>query len=279
MLTTLAERAEASAWPLPASLTERYGGPLGFPSDGRRPYAVANFVATLDGVISYGLPGRSDAALISAKDPADRFVMGLLRACADAVVVGAGTLRAESRHVWTPDHIFPSAAADYAALRRALGKPTQPLTVFVSGTGELDLGAAAFGQPSVPVLVLTTEAGAGRLRPIAPAGVEVRTLGAADRLTAGAVLEALAAREAELVLTEGGPGLMATFLAERRLDELFLTLAPQIAGRAAREPRLGVVEGLAFAPEEAPWARLVSVKAAGDYLFLRYRLDGARPAL
>ena len=48
--------------------------------------------------------------MISGKDPADRFLMGLLRACADAVVLGAGTLRATPGHLWTPAHVYPALA-------------------------------------------------------------------------------------------------------------------------------------------------------------------------
>ena len=60
------------------------------------------------------------------------------------------------------------------------------------------------------------------------------------------------------------------------LDELFLTLAPQLAGRAADRPRLGLIEGTAFAVGDAPWASLRSVHASSDHLFLRYGLGRTR---
>ena len=61
--------------------------------------------------------------------------MGLLRAVADVVVVGAGALAADKQHVWTPETICPALASDFAHLRKALGKSGPPLNVIVSGSG------------------------------------------------------------------------------------------------------------------------------------------------
>lgn len=106
---------------LPEPLRRLYGGSLGF----ARPRVYANFVASLDGVVALEDEPHS-SQLISGSSEADRFVMGLLRACADAVVIGAGTLRAAPDSVWTPAFIFPDAARDFAALRRDLGRPDPP---------------------------------------------------------------------------------------------------------------------------------------------------------
>jgi riboflavin biosynthesis pyrimidine reductase len=74
------------------------------------------------------------------------------------------------------------------------------------------------------------------------------------------------------VLVEGGAHLLSDFVAERRLDELFLTLSPQIAGREAGLFRPSLVEGKRFAPANPVWTTLVSLKRNQDHLFLRYRL-------
>lgn len=273
-LATLIDRAPAPAWPLPPPLAGWYGGPLGFPAPAGRPYVIANFVTTLDGVVSYAIPGQAGGGPISGNNVPDRFVMGLLRACADAVVIGAGTLRAmRLNHAVTPGYIFPPATAEYAGLRRALGKPPQPVTVVVTGRGDLDLGAAAFRAPDVPVLIVTTDAGAARLAQAGalPGAVTVHSAGPGPEVPVAAVLAALGAvSPASLVLTEGGPLMLGTFLAGGALDELFLTLAPQLAGRAGDGFRPALVEGLAFMPERAPWGRLLSAKSAGDHLYLRY---------
>jgi hypothetical protein len=69
-----------------------YGGDLRFPAHGDRPYVIGNFVSTLDGVVSFEIPGKSGGGDISGFNEADRFTMGLLRASADAAIVGARTL-------------------------------------------------------------------------------------------------------------------------------------------------------------------------------------------
>jgi hypothetical protein len=68
---------------------------------------------------------------------------------------------------------------------------------------------------------------------------------------------------------------LGNFAAAEVVDELFMTLAPQIAGRSARTIRPGLVEGIEFLPHTAPWLRLLSVKKRGEYLYLRDRHTGA----
>ena len=90
------ETAEPSEAVIPEGLRARYDGNLSFPpAPENRPYFIANFVSTLDGVVSFDLPGQSGGAQISGSNEEDRFIMGLLRASADAVMVGAGTLQAD----------------------------------------------------------------------------------------------------------------------------------------------------------------------------------------
>jgi riboflavin biosynthesis pyrimidine reductase len=73
------------------------------------------------------------------------------------------------------------------------------------------------------------------------------------------------------LLHEGGPTLFGQFLAAEAVDELFLTLSPQIAGRKGDRTRPAVVEGVEFLPDSAPWFQMVSVKEKAAYLYLRYR--------
>jgi len=76
----------------------------------------------------------------------------------------------------------------------------------------------------------------------------------------------------ELLLHEAGPTLFGEFLAGGFMDELFLTVAPQIAGRDPVHPRPGLVADVQFSPATAPWWKLISTKSATDYLFLRYQV-------
>src|SRR5688572_19598480 len=149
--------------PLPPELDALYGRLL-FPPHPNRPYVIGNFVTTLDGVVSLSIPGRSGGGEISGFNPHDRMVMGLLRAVSDAVIVGAGTVRAVTSHVWTAEYVYPSLANSYQALRNALGKSGPPLNVIVTARGELDLKLRVFQSGEAPVLIVTTIQGARRIR-------------------------------------------------------------------------------------------------------------------
>ena len=203
-----------------------------------RPFVIANFVSTLDGVVSYEIKGKSGGATISGSDPADRFIMGLLRASADAVMVGAGTLRdISAKSLWTPESTYPDAKRFYAEYRvNALHKPEYPLLAIVSGSGQLELERAIFRTPAMRTVVITTSAGRDELRRRGAAtldSVEVHALNSSSGTIAPqAILELLQSQfGVKTVLNEGGPTLFGQFLAAEAIDELFLTLSPQIAGR------------------------------------------------
>jgi riboflavin biosynthesis pyrimidine reductase len=82
--------------------------------------------------------------------------------------------------------------------------------------------------------------------------------------------------DAGLVLHEGGPALFGQSLADDAIDELFLTLAPQVAGRILAHFRPALVMNAQFLPGNAPWLNLLSVKRAGDHLYLRYRVPAGK---
>lgn len=256
---------------MPPELEARYGGPLSIALRSDRPTVIANFVSTIDGVVAFGPGGLSGGRLISGAHDPDRFVMGLLRAMADVVVVGAGTLRASSAHRWTADGVYPRSASAYATWRRTMGLAERPTTVLVTGSGDIPVGRASSLDPDIPVVIATTRAGARRLgRSALGSHVRVEPI-AAGSAVSGDDIVALGARlGARLLLTEGGPHLLGRMLADDQLDELFLTLAPQLVGRDG-DDRLGLVEGLALQPAAAHWLRLDDVRRSGDHLFLRYR--------
>jgi riboflavin biosynthesis pyrimidine reductase len=274
------EAAERSGAVLPDDLRARYDGNLSFPAaPERRPYFIANFVSTLDGVVSFNLPGQSGGAQISGSNEEDRFIMGLLRASADAVLVGSGTLQAVGpQGAWLPESVYPAAKDLYQKYRtEVLRKADDPLVVIVAGMGQLDLSSAVFHTPRTRVLVLTTEQGKKRLSQggsEALASVEVKTLSTAERRISPSAILTLLREEAgvELLLHEAGPTLFGEFLGGGFMDELFLTVAPQIAGRAAEHSRPGLVANVEFSPVTAPWWKILSVKRAADHLFLRYQV-------
>ncbi len=276
---------EPSETALPEGLRARYDGNLSFPpAPEERPYCIANFVATLDGVVSFNLPGQSEGVQINNWNQEDRFIMGLLRASADAVVVGSGTLQAAGPHgSWLPEAVYPAGKDLYQKYRtEVLRKQEYPLLVIVTGMGELDLTSAVFHTPRTRVLILTTELGKRRLSQSgseALASIEVKALPTTEeRISPSAILTLLRQKVGvELLLHEAGPTLFGEFLAGGFMDELFLTVAPQIAGRDALHPRPGLVANLQFSPATAPWWKLISAKSATDYLFLRYQAVDPTP--
>lgn len=200
-------------------------------------------------------------------------VMGLLRAIADIVIIGAGTPGADSRHVWIAEAIFPELADEYRQLRKALGKSPAPLNVIVSGSGAIDLRLPVFASGKVQALVVTTTDGAKRLRKIgALDSVEISAIRrSASGISARAILDDVCRMlPGTLILVEGGPRLLGDFYAERLIDEQFLTLAPQMAGRDTGDQRLSLVMGKAFTPGDASWGTLTDVRRGSSHLFLRY---------
>jgi riboflavin biosynthesis pyrimidine reductase len=277
-IRTLIDPQEASPGPLlPDELRLLYGGDLRFPAfSGERPYVVGNFVSTLDGVVSFEIPGQSGGGTIGGFDDADRFIMGLLRASVDAVVVAAGTVHEVSpAHLWIAESIYPEAKDLYAAYRRGvLRKAGHPLLVIVSGSGKLDLDRAIFHTPGTRVLIESGKLHLAGLGVNALDSTEVVALGDTGGLIDPSVVLALLRDRfgARIVLHEGGATLYGHFMAHGLVDEVFLTLAPQIAGRAKERPRPAMVAAVEFLPETAPWFHLVSAKQRGGHLYLRYRM-------
>lgn len=267
-LETLFERTQDAPVPLPDALRESYGGALTFPE--RRPHVFANFVESIDGLVSFDMPGLASAAVISKGHPGDRFVMGLLRAAADVVVSGAGTLRVEAKVTWTPQQIFPKAADLFREVRRARGLPDRTRVAILSASGDVDLSLPVFHSPDVDPLVVTSLSGAERLASAGAGDVRVRAVGEREPTMRQALDAVIAETGGGLLLSEAGPTLFGRMLEERVVDELFLTLSPHVGGRSDERRGISLVEPKAFHPDAAPWADLVGVKRSEDFLLLRY---------
>jgi riboflavin-specific deaminase-like protein len=210
-----------------------------------------NFVAALDGAVS--VDGRS-GGLGSA---GDRRVFRVLRALADAILVGAGTAAAEGYRPITVD-------SPVGRLRVGLGRPPVAPVVVVSRRASLTPDDQLVTGAVTPTLLVTCAAAdAGRRAALTAAGVEVLVCGDDDvDLPTG--LDALAERGCEQVLCEGGPALFAAALTAGVVDELDLTIAPLLVGGGP-----GLLPGGLAAPSRA---ELVQVLTEDDVLFTRYSL-------
>jgi riboflavin biosynthesis pyrimidine reductase len=273
LFTVLAE--EETAEPRTA-LEREYGAALRLSSN----RTAVNFVSSIDGIVSFGLRSE-DSRAVGGGVAADRLLMAMLRAVAGVIVVGAGTLRATLNHQWTATELAPGCADDLAELRAASGRPPGPAPLLVvSGSGDIPLQAQAVARPAVPVHVLTASGVETPELVAARVGSRTRAPGdpTAGSLDASVILAAARGLAGGgPVLCEGGPHLLGNLLAGAVPIDLFLTVAPQLAGRStASTARLGLVEGV----ELAAFARrgvLRSARRASSHLLLRYAIDPPEP--
>ncbi|MBJ7593875.1 MAG: dihydrofolate reductase family protein [Candidatus Dormibacteraeota bacterium] len=260
--------AEIETSPPRCVLEEEYGAALRLDSD----RVAVNFVSTIDGIVSFG-KDTDDSRAVGGGIAADRTLMAMLRSVAGVIVVGVGTLRATTNHQWTPRALAPERAADMDALRAAAGLPADPAPLLVvSGSNVLPRDAEAVGRPAVPLHVLSADG-------VLPAAEALARTGAptsAAPVSAAAVVEAARQlSEGGPVLCEGGPHLFGTLLDGRVPIDLFLTVAPQLAGRSNHSAeRRSLVEGVAL-PSFTRRGTLRSVRRADNHLLLRYRIDAA----
>lgn len=187
-------------------------------------------------------------------DPADREVFHTLRAQADAILVGSGTLRAERYGRFTKD-------GPWAEIRTSAGLAPEPLGIVMTRSLDLPLDISLFQDPVARVAVYTTAQ--GDLAPT-PADVTVTRL---EALEPAAVLDhARATYGVSCVLCEGGPTLNGSLFAAALVDELFLSVSPLLAG--GTDP-LTIVEGV---PPPAAALELVQAIEHEGTLLLRYRV-------
>jgi riboflavin biosynthesis pyrimidine reductase len=256
-LELLWERDGLPQQELPDELRTFYAGELGFGEQ----CVYANFVETLDGVVAIPDLERSNTLVADDSDD-DKFLMGLLRAFADVVLIGSGTLLASPKGRWRPAGVYPAGAEAFAELRERLGKPEHPAVAVTTGAS-LDVTHPVLADATV----LTTVRGAARLEGFVPNVVAVTD---GDWVDLRAALELLRGRGHSLVLAEAGPTTFGELLAGGLVDELFLTVSPVLAGRLASGRRLGLVEGVELLPQARVSPRLLSLRRAGEHLFVRY---------
>jgi riboflavin biosynthesis pyrimidine reductase len=234
--------------PGPTSVAEQLDGyrPWDLQAPAGRPHLTLNFATTLDGRAA--IDGRSGAI----GSDTDTAMLGGLRRRFDAVMIGAGTMRAER---------YGRLVADPGARERRErdGLPADPLMVIVGGF-DLPWDAPLFTDGGGEVLLLTADEGeppatATPVQVLRDSGHQVDLAAALGRLREE--------RGVRTVLCEGGPHLHSQLQADRLADELFLTIAPKLVGTGP-----AILEGAlpAVAELELEW-----LLQEGSELFARYR--------
>jgi|DEB0MinimDraft_10_1074344.scaffolds.fasta_scaffold39562_2 riboflavin biosynthesis pyrimidine reductase len=269
------EKGKPDSRSLISAVRDIYGGDWILPQSGDRPYCYSNFVMSHDGRISFAVTGYEGGGDVSGFDTHDQWLMGLLRSRADAVMVGANTLRSEPEHVWTAEFIAPNHASLFEQQRQSDGRTLPPLQVFVTSSGQIFRDAAVFQRPDVRVVVVTTERAQAALEELELPRTEVLVAGATE-IDIPLALAVLSSRwGVQTLLCEGGPRLYGSLVSSGSLDEEFLTLSPLVIGSSADAPRPGLIEGYGFVPGGAPRVHPLSLRRAGDHLFFRTAWSGS----
>ncbi len=256
---------------LPPEFQAIYGRwPMPVPTE--RPYIYTNFVTSRDGRISFNEPGKSSGGPVSGFNRHDRWGMALLRARADAVLIGASALADAPRQRWTAPAIFPDDTAAWDWLREQEARAPIPLHVVVTRSGTLPTTSVVLNDPDVQVLVATTDHGAQQARAVAANLPNVRVMATGATLDYVELMHTLR-REYNVahLLSEGGPNIYGGLLAAGVIDDEFVTLSPVVVGSSDEKRRPGLVEGVAFSPDAPPRSHLLTLRRAGDFLFLQSR--------
>jgi len=227
----------------------------------QRPYVLLSAAVSVDGYIDDATPDR---LILSGEADLDR--VDEVRAGVDAILVGAGTIRADN-----PRLLVRSAAR--RAARAGRGEPASPARVTLTSRGGLDPAARFFtarpgsgleGGPGER-LVYAAAPAAGPVRAeLAGTGATVVPIGGGGLAW---VLADLAGRGVGRLLVEGGSGVLTGFLAQGLADELQLMVAPFFVGGGVRLTGRG-----AYPHGPGRPMQLAQVAALGDAVLLRYLL-------
>jgi riboflavin biosynthesis pyrimidine reductase len=278
------DHAEPAAFDDPAYAV--YGN-LGFPTPpAQRPWIYSNFVQSLDGIASF--KGRHPLGSDISQSAEDRWLMDLLRAHADAIILGVNTLVEETRvSSAARGPVYRIEEPALRELRRKLGRRRET-NIFVTGSARLDLGAyRVFDGDVVETVIVTTSSGAARLRENkSHPHVRVMDSGPGNRVD---LPEAMGVLRQELgiqyLLCEGGPSLYGSMSRAGLVDEKFMTISPVEVGLLippeqepseaeksnppTYRPTTFVAPG--FTKETAPWWQWMSCRQVGNHQFSRYR--------
>ena len=261
-------------------------GRLGFPAPAAgRPWIYSNFVQSLDGVASF--KGRHAMGADISQSAEDRWLMDLLRAHADAVLLGVNTLLDETILGGDRGPLYTIEEPMLQELRRKLGRKREK-NIFVTGAARLELDKyRVFDGDAVDTIIITTTAGATRLaQKKTHPHVQVIVAGEGDIVDLPRAMRVLREKHGvEYLLCEGGPTLYGYMSRAGLIDEKFLTISPVEIGLlipAEQEPsepekqhppkeRPTTFMAPGFIKENAPWWEWMSCRKASNHQFNRYR--------
>jgi riboflavin biosynthesis pyrimidine reductase len=252
------------------------------------PHTYLMFVTTIDGIavpLEPGQRGGSEIALrhlsnnpVAAGGLTDNRALQYGWATADAVLGGAGILRDNPAATWYPRD---------KDLQDLLVKDSRkPVRAVVTGRGEIDLKHPVFNpkKDQWQPVIFTTKKGEEKLKDQAkrlqaqgytPPPTKTYPIGdtSVDLTQAVGILRK--EHKTKLLDIQGGPILAGGAVKAMLVDEVRLTVSPQIMGDLNSEGkrRPGFVSGTHFGIEDSPLAELEAIGVSGSHIFLRYLMN------
>jgi len=225
-----------------------------------RPYTLLSCAVSIDGYLDDASPDR---LILSGQEDLDE--IDALRAAADAILVGAGTVRADNPRLLIRDQARIAA-------REAAGKPPHPLRVTVTATGDLDPDARFFTGPGTPVVYCASAAIAAAEHKFKDRAVVIDA--GAGLSLAGVLQDLYLERTVATVLIEGGARILRDALAGGLADELRLAIAPFFVADPSA-PRFALPARYPQTSENP--MILVSLRQVGEVAVHHYRLPPIHP--
>jgi riboflavin-specific deaminase-like protein len=217
-----------------------------------RPYVLLSVATSIDSRID---DTSSERLLLSNAADFDR--VDQVRAECDAILIGAGTIRADNPRLLVN-------SPDRRAARVAVGRPEYPLKATVTSTGDLDR-AAKFWHFGGAKVAYTTNAMAEKLRERLEGLADVVALGI--DVDFGRMLDDLGDRGVGRLMVEGGSSIHTAFLSQGLADELHLAIAPLVVGQADAPSFL---HSASYPGGPRHRMKLAEATQVGDVIVLRY---------
>ena len=252
------DRRVRALWPIPSdeldddALDAYYAWPP-------NRWVRSNMVASVDGAAQSPLGGTS-----TLSSTADRRIIGVVRALADAVIVGAGTARSEGYRALRPRE-------RYASQRHANQQASAPTLVIVSNSLDFADQRQLFEPGEVRTIVATTRSVLSSAKHNILDSADVIECGETE-LDLAHLLDDLAGRGLTRVVVEGGPLLLGTFVGQRVLDDMAVTIAPTVVGGAYADGAPSRIVGGDIVLPESQHVHLAHLLTEADSLFARYEV-------
>lgn len=227
-----------------------------FPYNAGWPYFFTNYVSTIDGKTNI----KGDKRYWPIGTLYDYKIFIELRSHSDVVIHGKNS----ALGFRTVDNL---AKDEFKNRRKALGKTRDILYIVITSRPTADLTGILENSHGIRPLIATTKE--ARIPPTLAKIVDVKRFGE-GRVDLRKLSIFLHKNGYNVADVEGGSHLVASLVAEKLLDEIFLTIAPKVYG-SREKISMTMIEGQLFDPAKIPQFTLISVKKHGDEVFLRYR--------